>query len=39
MAKQIAMSVLKQIIRQWCKDTPVKAITRHTRVARHLHVL
>lgn len=35
MAKTIAMSVLKQIIRQWCSGTPVKAITRHTGVARN----
>jgi len=35
MSKQIAMSVLKQIIRQWCKDTPVKAISRNTGIARN----
>lgn len=35
MAKTIVMSVLKQIIRQWCADTPVKAISRHTGVARN----
>lgn len=35
MAKQIAMSVLKQIIRQWCSDTPVKTIARNTDVSRN----
>ncbi len=35
MAKPIAMSVLKQIIRQWCKDTPIKAISRHAGVSRN----
>ncbi len=35
MAKTIAMSVLKQIIRQWCRQMPIKGISRHTGVARN----
>ena len=35
MSKPIAMSVLKQIIRQWCRNTPIKTISRHTGVARN----
>ena len=35
MAKPIAMSILKQIIRHWCNGVPVKAIARHTSVSRN----
>lgn len=35
MAKHINMSVLKQIIRQWCNGIPVKTITRNMGVARN----
>jgi transposase len=35
MAKPIAMSILKQIIRQWCNGVPLKAIARHTHVSRN----
>ena len=35
MGKPIAMSILKQIIRHWCQDTPIKAISRKTGVARN----
>ena len=29
------MSVLKQIVRQWCRKTPIKTITRNTGVSRN----
>lgn len=35
MAKPIAMSILKQIIRQWCNGVPIKAIGRHVHVSRN----
>ena len=35
MAKTIAMSVLKQVIRQWCNKEPIKAISRYTGVSRN----
>lgn len=35
MAKPIAMSILKQIIRHWCNGVPLKAIARHTGVSRN----
>lgn len=35
MSKPIAMSVLKQIIRQWRCNTPIKTISRHSGVARN----
>jgi transposase len=35
MANPIIMSVLKQIIRQWCNNEPIRAIVRHTGVSRN----
>ena len=35
MAKPIAMSILKQIIRHWCNGVPLKAIARHTGASRN----
>lgn len=35
MAKTISMSILKQIIRQWCNDVPTKAIARNTAVSKN----
>lgn len=35
MAKNIAMSVAKQIIRQWCNKTPVKTVARNVGVSRN----